>query len=103
MICHNPPSHWRFADALKPFSSSILGSFHNEERRMSNIPAHHTCAPAAHWSPRREAALNWLALGLLLAAWNATSRDAGANMVRRPEMLRGYEYVSPRAAMRAAR
>jgi hypothetical protein len=69
---------------------------------MSNIPVQRLCGPAAHWTPRREAALNWLALGLLLAAWNATSRDAGANMVRRPDTLRGYEYVSPRAAMRAA-
>jgi hypothetical protein len=102
MICQNPPSHWQFAGALKAFSQSILGSFHNEERLMSNFPVHRTCVPVAHWSPRREVALNWLALGLLLAAWNATSRDAGGNMVRRPETLRGYEYVSPRAAMRAA-
>jgi hypothetical protein len=47
---------------------------------------------------RREAALNWLALGLLLAAWNASDNDAGAALRPRPEALRGYDYVSVRAA-----
>jgi hypothetical protein len=51
------------------------------------------------WSARREAALNWLALGLLLAAWNASDNDA-ANA--RPAGLRGYTYVSVRAAQRVA-
>jgi hypothetical protein len=56
---------------------------------------------------RREAALNWLALGLLLAAWNASDNDAGATLRPRPEALRprpealrGYDYVSVRAANR---
>jgi len=35
---------------------------------------------------RREAALNWLALGLLLAAWNASDNDAGGT-VRRPRSV----------------
>ncbi len=48
---------------------------------------------------RREASLNWLALGLLLAAWNASDNDAAAN-VRRPDSLRGYAFVSVRAANR---
>ena len=57
------------------------------------------------WSARREASLNWLALGLLLAAWNASDNDAAANVrrrpeVRRPEALRGYSHVSVRAANR---
>jgi hypothetical protein len=47
----------------------------------------------------REASLNWLALGLLLAAWNAADNDAG-EPGRRPETLRGYPYVSVRAAVR---
>jgi len=51
------------------------------------------------WSSRREASLNWLALGLLLAAWNASDNDAAAT-VRRPEGLRGYSHVSVRAAQR---
>ena len=50
----------------------------------------------AYWLARREAALNWLALGLLLAAWNAVDNDAGA-AVRRPEALRAYPCVSARA------
>jgi hypothetical protein len=52
------------------------------------------------WSARREASLNWLALGLLLAAWNASDNDA-SEARRRPEALRGYSHVSVRAAHRA--
>jgi hypothetical protein len=58
-------------------------------------------APRGFWQQRREASLNWLALGLLLAAWNA-SDDDGAQSVRRPDSLRGYAYVSVRAAQRSA-
>ena len=61
------------------------------------------------WSARREATLNWLALGLLLAAWNASDNDAPASvrprpetLRPRPEALRGYSYVSVRAAQRIA-
>ena len=50
----------------------------------------------AWWSQHREASLNWLALGLLLAAWNASDNDTAAVM-RRPETLRGYASVSVRA------
>jgi hypothetical protein len=53
------------------------------------------------WSTRREASLNWLALGLLLAAWNATDNDTAAEVRGRPEALRGYSHVSVRAAHRA--
>jgi hypothetical protein len=61
----------------------------------------------AFWTLRREAALNWLALGLLLAAWNASDNhspesDAAAGKRGRPEALRGYSYVSVRAANRTA-
>jgi hypothetical protein len=48
----------------------------------------------------REASLNWLALGLLLAAWNAVDNDTAARVQRRPEALRGYSSVSVRAAQR---
>jgi hypothetical protein len=57
---------------------------------------------ASFWSARREASLNWLALGLLLAAWNASDNDAAGNTRRRPEALRGYSCVSVRAAQRVA-
>jgi hypothetical protein len=40
--------------------------------------------PREFWSKHREASLNWLALGLLLAAWNASDnevqKDASAPM-----------------------
>jgi hypothetical protein len=52
------------------------------------------------WGTWREASLNWLALGLLLAAWNAADNDAATQVRRRPEALRGYSSVSVRAAQR---
>jgi hypothetical protein len=57
-------------------------------------------AAPTFWASRREVALNWLALGLLLAAWNASDNDASAGRPR-PHTLRGYSYVSVRAAHRA--
>ena len=62
-------------------------------------PRHPT---ASFWSARREASLNWLAFGLLLAAWNASDDDVAANARLRPQALRGYSYVSVRAAQRVA-
>jgi len=53
-----------------------------------------------YWLPRREAALNWLALGLLLAAWNAADDDLGC-AARRPDSLRAHPFVSARAVRRA--
>ena len=71
---------------------------------MSPTTLRHNCSPGAFWTLRREATLNWLALGLLLAAWNASDNDASSNAAaattRRPEALRGYSYVSVRAAIR---
>jgi hypothetical protein len=52
---------------------------------------------ATWWSQHREASLNWLALGLLLAAWNASDNEAATVARRRPESLRGYAHVSVRA------
>jgi hypothetical protein len=56
--------------------------------------------PDQLWSQHREAALNWLAFGLLLAAWNAA--DDGEPKHRRPEALRGYSQVSVRAVERSS-
>ncbi len=56
---------------------------------------------AAWWPQRREAALNWLALGVLLAAWNASEDGTAAHAARRPEALRGYSAVSVRAVHRS--
>jgi hypothetical protein len=58
-------------------------------------------APSGFWAQRREASLNWLALGLLLAAWNSADNDASPS-ARRPEKLRGYSYVSVRAVTKAS-
>ncbi len=66
--------------------------------QTSNI-RQRVAAPSNFWSQHREATLNWLALGLLLAAWNAADNDAG-EAHRRPAALRGYSYVSVRAAAR---
>jgi hypothetical protein len=74
----------------------------DEEARMSITTSGRSIADGAFWSARREASLNWLALGLLLAAWNASDNDAAANARRRPEALRGYPCVSVRAANRVA-
>ena len=54
----------------------------------------------AFWMQNREASLNWLAFGLLLAAWNAAGDDA-PNARARPDALRGYSWVSVRAAQRS--
>jgi hypothetical protein len=56
--------------------------------------------PCHLWSQHREATLNWLALGLLLAAWNVV--DDGSSAKRRPESLRGYSTVSVRAVTRSS-
>jgi hypothetical protein len=58
--------------------------------------------PQNFWPQNREASLNWLALGLLLAAWNAV--DGGDDRVarRRPDSLRGYLAVSVRAVQHSA-
>jgi hypothetical protein len=45
------------------------------------------------WSKHREASLNWLALGLLLAAWNAA--DNGTQEVVQPTNLaKGHKTVN---------
>jgi hypothetical protein len=57
--------------------------------------------PTALWMQHREASLNWLALGLLLAAWNAADGGDDAGVRRRPDSLRAYPCVSARAVQRA--
>jgi hypothetical protein len=66
------------------------------------MPNSFVCESKMSTGSRREAALNWLALGLLLAAWNASDNDAGGSARRRPEVLRHYDYVSVRAMQRMA-
>jgi hypothetical protein len=52
------------------------------------------------WSQHREGTRNWLAFGLLLAAWNASDNDAVQAVRPRPDSLRGYAHVSVRAVQR---
>jgi len=46
----------------------------------------------------RERALNWLAFGLLLAAWNFSDNDAVSTRASRPSSLENHEIVTVRAA-----
>lgn len=57
--------------------------------------------PRKFWSEYREASLNWLALGLLLAAWNAVDGDTPETK-ERPSSLYGHTFVSVRTAQRFA-
>jgi hypothetical protein len=68
--------------------------------KAMTIPACGT--PRKFWVQYREASLNWLALGLLLTAWNSSDEEATQSVRRRPDSLRGYAYVSVRAAQRSA-
>jgi hypothetical protein len=70
---------------------------------MSNLTQYAVFGPARNgfWTLHREVSLNWLALGLLLAAWNTADNKPVPDLRRRPEALRGYTYVSVRAAQRA--
>jgi hypothetical protein len=70
---------------------------------MSNLTQHTALGAARNgfWTLHREASLNWLAFGLLLAAWNAADNKPAPDVRRRPEALRGYNYVSVRAVQRA--
>jgi hypothetical protein len=77
---------------------------------MTRQPAVTFNQPRRFWFERHPTSLNWLALGVLLAAWNAADNDAsGASqppaveplaMQRRPIALRGYTPVSVRALAR---
>ena len=58
--------------------------------------------PQKFWLQNREASLNWLALGLLLAAWNAADGGGDRGARRRPDSLRGYVAVSVRAVQHSA-
>jgi hypothetical protein len=64
-------------------------------------PSRKDATPSGLWGQRREASLNWLALGLLLAAWNSVDNDTSPS-ARRPETLRGYPCVSVRAVTKAS-
>ena len=71
---------------------------------MNTAPYRSTPGPFVRrrpfWELHREASLNWLALGLLLAAWNAAGDDSSSSE-QRPGALRTYPCVSVRGVQRA--
>ena len=61
--------------------------------------------PQCFWAQHREASCNWLAFGLLLAAWNLADPADPADRTDppndgRPASLRAYPCVSVRAVQR---
>jgi hypothetical protein len=77
-----------------------------ETTRAVPTPTPHAASmfdkPRVFWLQHREAALNWLAFGLLLAAWNAADGVDSSGGERRPDALRAYPSVSVRAVMRTS-
>ena len=56
-------------------------------------------AAVSGWNcERREKSLNWLAFGLLLAAWNFSDNDAVISRAGRPAELANHALVTVRAA-----
>jgi hypothetical protein len=112
MIRHNSPPDCPIRILGKQRLLETLASWQTLKETPMSITTLSPSPPAASfWSARREASLNWLALGLLLAAWNASDNDAATHelashdaqaQARRPEALRGYDYVSVRAANRVS-
>ena len=49
--------------------------------------------PRRFWAKHGESTLNWLALGLLLAAWNAADRDGdvGATVLPAAKLSKGHK------------
>jgi hypothetical protein len=93
MIGQNPPEvHPISGPAIPRLPPTLKAVAIIAERIMPN---------SNFWSQHREGSLNWLALGLLLAAWNAADDGGTALKARRPDSLRGYTQVSVRAAQRA--
>jgi hypothetical protein len=77
----------------------MLGPVYQHSKESLMITrARPSSASGSLWASHREATLNWLALGMLLAAWNASDNEPGAKAAQRPEALRGYSQVSVRAA-----
>ena len=69
---------------------SYTDAAHTLARSWSVVPTWHAAT--------RERALNWLAFGLLLAAWNFSDNDAVTPKANRPSQLENHALVSVRAA-----
>lgn len=75
----------------------MYGTHRIRAKRLAAADPAVSLAGQCLWSER---ARNWLALGLLLTAWNAV--DDGESRSARPGALRGYDIVSVRAVARSA-
>jgi hypothetical protein len=54
--------------------------------------------PAFTWfEPRSESARNWLALGLLLAAWNFSDNEAVRKQAAKPHGLQHHALITARS------
>jgi hypothetical protein len=62
---------------------------------MTHLDQTRNCfTPRQFWSQHREATLNWLALGLLLAAWNASDNDAASSPQPQINLCKGHKSVN---------
>ncbi len=62
---------------------------------MTHLDDARSCfTPRQFWSQHREATLNWLALGLLLAAWNACDNDASRDLQPQTNLCKGHKSVN---------
>ncbi|HMD73799.1 MAG TPA: hypothetical protein VKG05_08080 [Steroidobacteraceae bacterium] len=62
---------------------------------MTHLHDARSCiTPRQFWSQHREATLNWLALGLLLAAWNASDNDAARDLQPPINLCKGHKSVN---------
>jgi hypothetical protein len=104
MICHFS-AHWSsdfahrcasIAGDPRGYQGHIRGALHE---LIDDHPFRHARDAVVH--PARGHA-NWLALGLLLAAWNAADDGAAPAARPRPDSLRNYAPVSVRAVQRCA-
>jgi hypothetical protein len=50
--------------------------------------------PRGFWAKHRESTLNWLALGLLLAAWNAADPQTAARAPEHTKLSKGHKSVN---------
>jgi len=96
-IHHDSPENGLVSPALGALCRSIVDPMN------SALASRHFDKTPTFWAEHREASLNWLALGLLLAAWNVTNdpeSNSETRALRRPDPLQPYSCVSVRAAQR---
>ena len=71
-------------------NAHFASAAHTVARNWGAVPKWHEAS--------RERAMNWLAFGLLLAAWNFSDNDAVTPKAARPQQLENHAIVTVRAA-----